>query len=762
MSENINPHKAMDIALILRYRIPALILLIILTLALGFGLTRLKLAVDPLASMYPEGHPYIKTLKAIKAMAPESRLLVCIVDLKQGDIYNEATLNKIDNVTKALMEIDIILPEGITSLTKGMMHYNNTAQGLKIESVMGAQWPQTPGEFAELKRRVAVNPMGPGRYIAYDGTAAMITAKLTDPSQVAKDAFDKLPEKGRPPFEKFVKQQGGFYNAKLVKAIEAIKAKEDDRQHTLYFMGQEVLTHQLTEMGKTHVGTAAGVMLVIIIILLAFYFKSVAGVVVPLSAMIVAMVWMLGLYGLSGLELNPLMILFPLVLGLLTVAVSILVLQAYYRYYLELKDKTAAIAATYSHMPIRGAILTAGLTVVGMCIAGVPMVRSLGFMGLFWTIGAYAAVFLLVPCLLALLPTADIPIAAESGTVKDIGALRYIMLLLGLVLLLGGGLAFPRLEVDGNVPGINYISPSHPWAQCFNLLNKKFMGPNQLLVYVRAKQPGGLVVPESINAVSDFSSYLVNECGARESIAYDYMVKMARWTMMDGNPKWLTLPMEKAQIEGLAGIVTEQGGVEDFIDKSYTQAVISPFFPNRDAGSIDNYSAKMQAYIDNNPCPTLEFRLGGGLLGMTKPQNDATRMAYPIVFIAALITVLALTSIVTLSLLKGFGITLFIAAAQALVWLVMLAVGKPVSMPVVAVTAAAIGFGAILGLALTNGIPRRGSYVMGLIVFAACLPWFFIGMRFQAVMLITFGGTVLAQMITSLLFIPALVKRRKA
>lgn len=752
---------AADVSLVLRYRLPVLIVVLVLTAFFGYALKDLKLAEDPLATMYLQGHPYIPTLKAIKAMAPEPRLLVGTVKVKDGDIYNPETIKKIDAITKGLIEIEGIIPGGLITMTKGMTHFYNTAQGLSISSIMGNEWPQTPEQFEELKRRVAVNPMGPGKYVAYDGTAIMITAKLADINQLAQDAYNALPEKGRPPFAAFKKQQDAQFNAKLVKALDALKVKEDDARHTVLFMGQEVLTHQLTQMGVTHVGTAAGVMCALIIVLLAVYFRSIAGVVVPLVAMGVALVWTLGIYSLAGIELNPLFILFPLVLGLLTLALTVLVLFAYGRAFQGETDKPAAIAAAYGVTPVRGIILTAGLVMAGAAFAPAPAIKALGLMGAFWMIGAYVAVVLCGAVLIAYLPAPKVRALSAAKLPAFSGAARAVALLVGVLVLAGGGFAYTRLTIGGNVPGTDYIRASHPWNQCFNLLVEKFMGPQQLLVYVKAKKEGGLVEPEALNAISDFSSYLVNEVGARDSIALDLMVKMGRWTMMDGNPKWQTLPLTRDEIEGLAGMVTEQGGVDEFIDKTYTQATISPFFPKHDAQSIDAYAAQMQAYIDAHPSNVLEFKLGGGLLGMTKPQNDATRQAYPLVVLAAIVIGLVVGSLILRSPLKGLAVTLSAAVAQAALWAAMALAGMPISMAVVSVAAAALAFGFIFGAALLEtGMPKT-TLAMGAIVVAAAVPFMCIGMRFQAVMLIMFGGMALAQMIACLLIVPAIIKERK-
>ena len=62
--------------------------------------------------MYPSGHPFLPALQAIKKMAPEPRMLIAILEVKNGDIYNQETIRKIDRITKGLTEVEGVFPAG--------------------------------------------------------------------------------------------------------------------------------------------------------------------------------------------------------------------------------------------------------------------------------------------------------------------------------------------------------------------------------------------------------------------------------------------------------------------------------------------------------------------------------------------------------------------------------------------------------------------------------------------------------------------------
>jgi predicted RND superfamily exporter protein len=309
---------------------------------------------------------------------------------------------------------------------------------------------------------------------------------------------------------------------------------------------------------------------------------------------------------------------------------------------------------------------------------------------------------------------------------------------------------------------------------------EKFMGPYQLLVYVKANEEGGLLNPEALHEIGDFSRYLRRQAGARDSIAFDMMVKSARNMMMDGNPKWRTVPVSRDQVKGMGELVVDQGGVEDFIDETFTEATLSPFFPEAGTGRIEEYASSMQGYIDRHPSDRLVFRLGGGLLGMTKAVNDGTRDVYGKTLAVAFVLVFIAGVLVTGSLRSSLVAVLPIAAAQGVIWMIMAAAGIKINVPVALVSAVAVGFCPVFGYwliremqvsphgsdprtpdvrAAFRGEPGTVLFLGGLFL-VALFPWFFIGLRFASQMALALGVTVFLAAVGSILFVPAFTERR--
>lgn len=759
MKENKTPVKAVLGALIYQFRIPVLAAVLIACALCMVFLKDVKLDEDPMASMYPDGHPFLNGLKPIEKMAPRTNMLVCLLKAKNGDIYNTVAINKIDEITKALMDCEVINPTSVTSLTKGMDNYIFTANGLNIASVMGSTWPETPAQFEELKERVATNPMGPGKYVSYDGKAVMITANLMSVEQTAQSAWQLLDDKqkaGRT-FEKYKADAEGEFDPKLMKKLDELKKKVNDKNYELLFMGEEVIKADMTRMGMTQMPVAGGLMFVLMIAMVAVYFRSWQAVLISIIAMIFPAGAGLGLFSLLGRSLNPMAVLFPLTIAITSVAASVLVMDGYYRAVSEGSDRISAVIASWGKVPAGLAI--AAISFLALLAAKVMILREIGILGAISLLMVLAVTCLAVPAIASILPQPqNKPRSWEgiSSALSPTGGIKYLAIAVLIALFALGVFSVYSIKSGDNIPGSSYLWCTNQWNKAFNLFTEKFMGPNQLLVYVKAKKEGGLCKPEALQDISAFSNFLKYRSGAKDSIAFDYMIEMARYTMSDGSPKWQTLPETDREGKGLGGTVTENSDVKEFIDSSYTQATISPFFPYRDRESINEYAKLMQEYIDAHPSESVTFSLGGSLLGMTKLINDGIEGSFKVILTAMAAIILVLSILLFRSLKTGVFYSVIVMISGMTVSMKLLFMGIPLSMPFAAVAAAGTGAAVVI---VSKALDRTKTGVIlfaSVLVLLMCLPWFFIGMRFQALMIMGFAVTAISGGIFAMLFLPVL------
>jgi len=781
------------VMLVLRFRAVTLILFLVITGLLALQVGHIRVTQNPAASMIPPGHGFFPALRAIEGMSTQAESLIGILEVREGDVYNKETVAKVDRITRELTGVEQIRPGGMLSLATGLNHYESTAEGLMGEPILGRVPPETEEDFQAVKRRVAVNPLGIGSYVSYDGKATMITAPIVDLDTKAGTSYGQLSEEEKAGWSlaAYKRRELEAFHRNLLGVVRKLKTKEEDGNHKLHFIGDRLLRAEMTSMGRRQIPLAAAAMLVLVVVLLAAYFRSFRGTLVPILAFALSVLWGLGILGASRIAFNPMAFLFPAMLGMMSLVCAALVIDEVDRSQTKGSGKMDGIASAYRRLPIVAFVLTVGLVSLALRVAGVPMIRELGALGLFWAFGTLVVLVLVCPVLVSLLPGpakagggrhGGLCLSAVDGLAKYSGRLGKVGLWIVLAALLFAAVLWAgKPNVGDNTPGPSYVRSSHPWNQGFEVYAKRFNGPYTFLVYVRAKEEGGLLHPEAINEMGDFSTYLQSEGGARESAAFDWIVKLGRIALMDGNPKWWTIPASKEDVEGLSRLLTFPGGLEVLVDKPFSQATVVSFFPENGQERIDEYASTMQAYIDRHPSEHVEFILGGGPLATTKAINDGTRDAYRKTLAAALAAVFVVGVFVTGSALVSLTVTLTIAAGQAAVWWVLAAFGAVLSMAAVPAVVLGVGFGAVLGYSLARqGLLREdesvdsakdvklgrgraagGVIFFGILVFFGMLPWSLMGLKFQADMAIVLGATALLESIAAVVFVPTLTGRWK-
>src|SRR5262249_62063709 len=102
------------IRFLLHYRWLVLTVSLVLTLFLGYYLSRTRVQMNFL-DLYPPNHPYMQLVRKHARMFGSANVLVVGVEVKEGDIFTVEALNKIDRLTIALMETAGVNPWQVPS-----------------------------------------------------------------------------------------------------------------------------------------------------------------------------------------------------------------------------------------------------------------------------------------------------------------------------------------------------------------------------------------------------------------------------------------------------------------------------------------------------------------------------------------------------------------------------------------------------------------------------------------------------------------------
>ncbi len=224
-----------------------------------------------------------------------------------------------------------------------------------------------------------------------------------------------------------------------------------------------------------------GVALALLIVL----FRSVSGVVLPLSFVAICLIVLLGAIGYTGQRFDIVTCLLVPLVGVISLATAVHVLAYHRRLRSTGLDPFAATIATYrvKAWPVLWTGMTTCVGFASLAFAGVPSVRALGL----WT--AFATAFLtlvalsLYPAVLSIVGRSDrLPwlgvgtwLAARGAAWAAIAVRRRRMVLcLFGVAALAATAGLPRLFIETNI--LTYFRPSHPVRTEVHRLEDKGVG----------------------------------------------------------------------------------------------------------------------------------------------------------------------------------------------------------------------------------------------------------------------------------------------
>ena len=134
------------------------------------------------ADLLPQGHPYIQAYNKYRATFGGANIVALAVAVKQGDIFDQKTLQKIRYVTEAVDQIDGVNHYQVASIAHVKIRRIETSSGGLIVSrpVLPETVPSDPAELLRLKESMYNNDIVYEKYVSPDGKSALILAGFNE------------------------------------------------------------------------------------------------------------------------------------------------------------------------------------------------------------------------------------------------------------------------------------------------------------------------------------------------------------------------------------------------------------------------------------------------------------------------------------------------------------------------------------------------------------------------------------------------------
>jgi predicted RND superfamily exporter protein len=770
----------------IRQRIAILLLIAAGTVFFLYHLSQhLRIATD-FFDLYPPKHAYIELYKQYRKMFGSANVLTIILEVKEGDIYTVETLNKLYNITHRILKVKGVNPMQVISLTHPKMKDVRVGvAGVMVRPLMWPRLPQTDEELVRLKKAVYTNEGIRGVYITPDDKATLLHAGFWEEGVDLKNLFLE---------------------------VKKIQEQEEDENHSIYVTGYPVLYAWIAHYGfqLSMVFLATGLVMLALLIL---YFRTFLGAAVPMISGLLSAVWGLGFAAALGNNIDPLILVVPMLLSARALSHSVQSMERYHEEYVRLGDKGEAVLRTYSHLykPAVLSIVTDGLGVLTIAVCTIPIMQKLAFFSSFWIISIYVSVVLLNPILVYLLPA---PKEKKLGSelkdldVEQIQEIRqitarpgdrlyleickglfhlsqswrkWVMVGLMVFLIIGGGIYARQLKVGDTSAGKSILYPDHPYNVAADKLNRDFIGASQLIVIAEGKEEGAFRDPDSLRALEDLQLYAQGIPHVGGTVSITNIIKRVFRMFHEGDPKWEMLPEEPshlAQTLFLFGGSMAPGEMDRFISvPDYSNATVTLFFRSYNNQIIKDAIASVKKFAEDNVYEKVNFRLAGGIVGILAAVNEEVEWSYWVNLGLIFSVTFLLCAVTFRSILSAVVLIVPLVISQILSEGFMLLKGIDLNINSLPVAAVGVGVGVDYGIyvlsRLSEEYTRHDSYEDAAYVaitttgkavlftattlVAGVIFWIFSSMKFQAEMGLLLAFLMVFNMLGSLVLLPSLV-----
>jgi len=620
-----------------------------LTLFFAWQMRQLEIFTQYL-DLLPRAHPFIHTYEAYRDVYGNANTVVAAIVPREGDVYRPEILRAIARLTEQ-MDSSVVAAEvnarptsafvsprgwveqgvhGLVSLVDGVVRSpgtgtaetgvdhnlvtsltHRTARDSQVRldgtlyspALVGETLPETDEELASLRERVRRNPSVFGALVSFDERAALVRASFIE------TRLD--------------------YGA-LFKHLQAAKAElERDFPVDVFVTGQPVL-FGWTYAFATEILLVFGLTLLVSVALLWGYFRRVYGVFLPLSGAIVNVIWGLGFAAWAGYNLDPLVLVVPMLITARAISHSVQFVERFYEEYEQLGDKDEACIRSMAELLLPGTlgILTDCIGLLTIALATIPVMHKLGLLCGFWAASIVITEMLLNRLLILYLPAPRErhhyvqPIAARAlGAAANLvgsraGALAIVVVFTSVTAVCA--VLARDVPVGEQRPGTPILYPDADFNVAAREIGERFFGLDDLLVIAHASQPGRVYAPDSFKLIESLQRALETDENAGGSVSLVDLQKETNRLFHNDDPRWAMWMQTTSEIAGISYLMETSVPAPGILDPYRAQdgmsLAVRVFYRDHRAPTVAGAIERLERFAD-------EVRLDGSLAIRMRPDE---------------------------------------------------------------------------------------------------------------------------------------------
>jgi predicted RND superfamily exporter protein len=599
--------------------------------------------------LLPRNHPFIRNYEAYRDIYGNANTVVAAVVVRDGDIYRPEVLRAIQKLTGEL-DSSIVSAEvnahpasyyvtphgvigtavhGLVAFADRLFHPNSAVEtetgvdhnlvtsltdrtardsrvqldGTLTSPQLVEEIPEDAAALADLRERVRRNPSVFGVLVSQDEKAALVRASFVE------TRLD--------------------YGALFKHMQQAKRDVEAEFPVDVYITGQPLLFGWAYAFATEILLVFASTLAVSVLLLWA-YFRRFYGVFLPMSGAAVNVIWGLGFAAWLGYNLDPLVLVVPMLITARAISHSVQFVERFYEEYEALGDKDEACIRSMAELLLPGtlAILTDVFGLLTIGLATIPLMSKLGLLCAFWATSILVTEMLLNRLLILYLPapterlhrisplTARVLAFASRVVVSRRGALLVTAaFVVQTVVCFFFAL---RVPVGDNRPGTPILYPDSEFNVAAREIANRFYGLDDLLIVAHSNAIGRVYAPDSFKYIESLQRALEADGNAGGSLSLVDLQKQTSRLFHNGDPRWAMWMQTTSEIAGISYLmetsVPAPGILDPYRSRDSLSLAVRVFYRDHRADTVTQAIDRLEKFAN-------EVRLDGSLAVRLAPAE---------------------------------------------------------------------------------------------------------------------------------------------
>jgi len=578
----------------LRYQPITLLLLTVITLALGSGLTRLSIDTDFDSLIPQDDQNRLVYQQVMDEFGSDNKTIIYIEDEALWTPAKLATIESIHTALKRIPEINRV--EGLFSSRTIKGTRIDGKSTIKTESVI-ENLPETALEAQAARLRALRNPLYIGNFFSKNGNVTAIIVTLEDELENEKDDI----------------------GARAFSEIELLLSQHKSEFTRLFQVGPPRVNAELKRSLTEDFQLLGPLSAIVLVVSILIFMRSALAAAVPLVTSALTIIWTFGVLGWIGIPLNILSAMIPSLIIVIGSTEDTHMMSSFFRGLANSTDengqqgneehKRAALAymAKHTGLPLILTVLTTTLGFASNLFTSIGLIQDFAIASTLAILINGIITILVVPLLLSRFSATKIISKADSDEIyannlpsRIIRTFRisqdnYPIYTLAFTALLCAFFTLQASKLYVTNDPMSYFPQDNPLIQETKLIHEELAGIKVFFVTLEAETENAFLEPENLRRLESIQAFMAKQGVFDSTLSMADHLKYVNGEFQ-GRFGQRSLPKTKEMVAQYL-LFFHRADLESYVSHDYRFANIVVRHNVNDSNTLNQYIEELESVV---------------------------------------------------------------------------------------------------------------------------------------------------------------------